>query len=81
MSTPDLSEFDAVKARRTSGPMLRLDHVLAELDPVRSAQLRAALLDSGYSRRVITDVVTGWGVALSETAVENWRRRNGVQVS
>jgi uncharacterized protein YpuA (DUF1002 family) len=76
--TPDLSVFDAAKARRGLGPRLRLDHIMAELDDVRSAQLRAALLDPQYSRRVITDVVSSWGVALSETAVENWRRRHGV---
>jgi transposase len=78
MSSPDLSAFDEAKQRRVNGPSLRLDAILAELDDVRSAQLHAALLDLGYSRRVITDVVNGWGVQLSETAVENWRRRRGV---
>lgn len=75
---PDLSEFDAVRNRRTSGPLLRVDHVLADLDAERAAQLRAALADSTYSRRVIADVVTGWGVSLSSTAVDNWRRRHGI---
>lgn len=79
MPTPDLSAFDQLQAARRSGQPLRVDAVLAELPPERAAALDAALRDTRYAARTVSQVVESqWGVSLSDAAVRTWRRRNGI---
>lgn len=76
-----LADFET--HRGVPGQRLRVDVVLKELDrddPDRAKALRTVLGDPDkYEGRLISRTVTKeWGIRLSQSAVHNWRDRNGL---
>jgi hypothetical protein len=72
----DVDPFDLARSKLKSGPKLRIDVVLADLDDEQADRLREVLHDRTYSRRSIMDGLKAWGHVVSDTAVDNWRQRH-----
>lgn len=74
MAGPDFAAILAEESRR-GGQRLRVDVVLAELDPETRASVEKALRDQSVNAAVLARAISRLGHTVSEAAVRTWRLR------